>query len=178
MKIFSSLADIELPLGVGEFRLMTRKVVNSFATLPESERFVRGLFAWLGFKTETIYFSRNAREHGKSRFSFRKLLNLAIDGIVSFSTKPLRMSIALGFFSSFVAFIFSLIVIFQKVFHKIAVPGYTSLAFLILFLAGIQLFSIGILGEYIGKILMETKRRPIYVVSEMYGKIGSKKDEN
>ena len=174
MKIFSSLADIDLPLGVGEFRLMTRKVVDAFGMLPESQRFVRGLFAWLGFKTETIYFTRNARDHGKSRFSLRKLLNLAIDGIVSFSTKPLRLSIGLGFVSAFVAFIFSVVVIFEKVFHKVAVPGYTSLAFLILFLGGIQLFSIGVLGEYVGKILMETKRRPIYLVNEKYGRNGNK----
>jgi glycosyltransferase involved in cell wall biosynthesis len=169
MRAFARVAEIEMPLGVGEFRLMTRQVVDAFSALPESQRFVRGLFAWLGFETEIIEFERKARVHGRSTFSFTRLLNLGINGIVSFSTKPLRLSIGFGICAASVSLILSLVVLFEKFFHRVPVPGYTSLAFLILFLGGIQLFSIGILGEYLGKVLLESKRRPIYIVKEKYG---------
>jgi len=172
-RLFNSLADIEMPPDVGEFRLMSRKVVDAFCLLPESERFVRGLFAWLGFKSETVEFERNSREIGKSRFSYRKLFNLAIDALISFSTKPLRISIGLGLFASASSFCISAFVAFEKIFNHIAVPGYASTTFLILFLGGIQMFSIGLLGEYVGKILIESKRRPIYIIAEKYGEGGN-----
>ena len=168
IKFFSKLADIEIPADVGEFRLMTRKVVDAFTELPESQRFVRGLFSWLGFSTATIEFDRQSRDNGKSRFSYGKLLNLGIDGIVSFSTKPLRISIGLGLTAAVFSFFLSIGVVFEMIFRKVPVQGYTSLAFLILFLGGIQLFSIGVLGEYVGKVLLESKRRPIYIISEKY----------
>ena len=168
IRSFSKLADVEIPSGVGEFRLMTRKVIAAFTELPESQRFVRGLFAWMGFSTATVEFDRQSREKGKSRFSYGKLLNLGIDGIVSFSTKPLRISIGLGLTAAIFSFILSIGVVFEKIFWKVPVQGYTSLAFLILFLGGVQLFSIGVLGEYVGKVLLESKRRPIYIISEKY----------
>ena len=168
IRTFSKLAEIEIPSGVGEFRLMSRKVVDAFKELPESQRFVRGLFSWMGFSTATIEFDRQSRDNGKSRFSFGNLINLGIDGIVSFSTKPLRISIGLGLTTAIFSFVLSIAVVFEKVFRKVPVQGYTSLAFLILFLGGIQLVSIGVLGEYIGKVLMESKRRPIYIISERY----------
>lgn len=167
-KVFANLSDIVMPADVGEFRLMTRKVILAFSELPESQRFVRGLFAWMGFKTATVEFNRKSRDNGTSRFSYKRLFNLAIDGIVSFSIKPLRLSIGLGLTVAIISSTLSLVVIFQKLFHKVSVPGYASIAFLILFLGGVQLFAIGILGEYIGKVLLEAKRRPNFLVSERY----------
>jgi glycosyltransferase involved in cell wall biosynthesis len=165
-RIFSKLTDIQVDPGIGEFRLMTRKVVDAFTALPESQRFVRGLFAWMGFKTQTVEFERQTRKIGKSRFSYARLMNLAIDGIVSFSTKPLRLSVGIGLLTSFSAFVLSLVLLIEKIINNISVPGYTSMVVIILFLGGVQLFSIGVLGEYVGKILLETKRRPLYIVSE------------
>jgi glycosyltransferase involved in cell wall biosynthesis len=163
---FSKLSDFVLPDGVGEFRLMSRKVVDAFSELQESERFVRGLFAWMGFNTEVIEFHRIARNQGRSRFSLSRLFNLGVDGIVSFSIKPLRLSITLGLFTSVIALIYSVVILVEKLQHNVPVAGYASLAFLILFLGGVQLLSIGILGEYLGKTLLESKKRPIYLISE------------
>jgi glycosyltransferase involved in cell wall biosynthesis len=168
LSLFSKLSDIEIPPDVGEFRLMSRKVVESFSQLHESERFVRGLFAWMGYKTEVIEFQRTSRSQGKSRFSFSKLLNLGVDGIVSFSIKPLRIAISMGIATSGIAFIYSIVILVERINNKVSIPGYASLAFLILILNGIQLLSIGVLGEYIGKTLMESKKRPIYLISEKH----------
>ena len=170
LHLFSKLTDIEMSPDVGEFRLMSRKVIDAFAQLGESERFVRGLFAWMGFSTEVIEFERVARYHGKSRFSFSKLFDLGIDGIVSFSIKPLRISIGLGIITSGFALFYSIVILIKKLTNQIPVAGYTSIAFLILFLGGIQLLSIGVLGEYVGKTLLESKKRPIYLVSERVNK--------
>lgn len=168
LSLFSKLSDIDIPLGVGEFRLMSRKVVESFSQLQESERFVRGLFAWMGYKTEVIEFQRISRSEGKSRFSFSKLLNLGVDGIVSFSIKPLRIAISIGMATSGIAFIYSIVIAVEKINNNVPIPGYASLAVLLLILSGIQLLCIGVLGEYIGKTLMESKKRPIYLISEKY----------
>ncbi len=170
-RLFDRLSDIALPADVGEFRLITRKVVVAFKELPESQRFVRGLFAWMGFRTETVEFSRNKRDFGKSRFSISRLFSLGMEGIVSFSVKPLRISMGLGLVSSGLAIAYSLVILIQKIFHNIPVTGYASLAFISLFLGGIQLFSIGVLGEYVGKTLLESKRRPIYLISEKYPRV-------
>ena len=167
-RVFAKLSDVELPPDVGEFRLMSRKVVDAFKNLPESQRFVRGLFAWMGFRTESVDFIRNKRDFGGSKFSAGRLFNLGIDGIVSFSVKPLRISMGLGLLSSGLAIAYSVVILYQKISHKVTVTGYASLAFISLFLGGIQLFSIGVLGEYVGKTLMESKRRPIYIISERY----------
>lgn len=166
--LFKYLSENAIPEGVGEFRLMNRKVVDAFKQIPESQRFVRGIFAWMGFESKTIEYFRQDRKKGKSSFSVGRLLNLGIDGIVSFSIKPLRMSIACGFTIAISSFIAMLFILFQKLRHSIDLPGYTSIVIIMLFLGGIQLVAIGILGEYLGKTMLEAKRRPIYFISERY----------
>lgn len=170
MWFFHNLSDIQIPKDVGEFRLMTKKVVEAFRTLPESERFVRGIMAWLGFKTVCIDFERDPRKHGKSKFSLFTLGNLAVNAITSFSTKPLRISMALGIFVSGISLVLSAFIFMNRIFNDVKVPGYSSLAFLILFLGGLQLFSIGVVGEYLGKVMLESKRRPVYLISETYNR--------
>ena len=167
-KIFSSLADVDVPVDVGEFRLMTRKVVDAFCALPESQRYVRGLFAWMGFKTSIIEFERKSRNNGRSKFTFLKLLDLGINGIVSFSTKPLRILIATGFGISLTTFALGFWVLIRKILGSYSIPGYTSLAFLVSFLGGMQLFTLGLVGEYVGKAMLEAKRRPLYFIDHRF----------
>jgi glycosyltransferase involved in cell wall biosynthesis len=172
-RIFRLFSDVDLPSGVGEFRLMDRRVVESFAQLSESQRFVRGLFAWLGFKTKTLEFDRPARQEGKSRFTYLRLLNLAIDGITSFSVVPLRLATLIGILGSISTFLYGLVLLILALFHKISVPGYASLLITVLLLGSIQLLTIGIVGEYVGKTLLESKRRPAFIVREVYCRDGN-----
>lgn len=164
--LFNSLSDTELPKFVGEFRLMDKKVVNAFRQLPESQRFVRGLLAWMGFETSTIEFARPARKDGDSSFSVLKLINLGLQGLTSFSVKPLRLSAYIGAIGSTTTIAYAAYILYLALNDGISIPGYASTLLAVLFLGSIQLLSIGVLGEYIGKILLETKKRPIYLISE------------
>jgi glycosyltransferase involved in cell wall biosynthesis len=167
-RLFSKISTVKLENNVGEFRLMNRKVINAFNTLPESERFVRGMFAYLGFQSDVVEYSRPARSSGKSNFTFLKLLNLGIDGFVSFSTKPLRFATYLGFIGSLLSMSYGIAIVLLQLQGKIKVSGYTSILASILILGSLQLLTIGILGEYVGKTLMEAKRRPAYVISQKW----------
>jgi len=162
-KTITRVSEVDFVNGASDFRLMKRKMVDAILAMTEHHRFSKGIFAYVGFNTKYIPYEVAKREHGKSKWSFFKLTKYATDGIVSFSTAPLKISTALGFLTSFAAIVYLLWVIIEKICFGIAVPGYATLAVLILFLGGIQLLSLGIIGTYIAKMHIEVKKRPIYI---------------
>jgi len=165
-KFHNKISNINIPNNVGDYRLMSRKVVQEIQKLPESQRFMKGLFAWVGFKTSTIEYKRESRVAGESSFNGWKLWNFALDGITSFSTVPLRVWLYLGIIIAGLAFVYGSIIILKTLIFGIDSPGYASMITVVLFLGGIQLMGIGILGEYIGRIYMESKNRPVYIIEE------------
>ncbi len=166
-KLINSLSSFHIPEDVGDFRLMNRKSVEALKKLPERNRYMKGLFAWIGMNTYTMEYDREPRTGGgKAKMNYVKLINLAIEGITSFSTYPLRIALFLGVFSALFGFVFGMWIIFKTLIIGEIVKGYTSTIALITFLGGIQLLTIGIVGEYIGKIYLETKQRPIYLVKK------------
>lgn len=169
-RLHNRLADVKIPDNVGDFRLMTREVANAVSALPESRRFMKGLFAWVGFRTATVSYSRDRRVAGNSKFSGWKLWNFALEGITSFSTMPLRIWTYFGLLVSVLAFAYATFLVIRTLVHGIDVPGYASLLVSILFFSGVQLIGIGILGEYIGRIYIEAKRRPLYLIRARYGR--------
>jgi glycosyltransferase involved in cell wall biosynthesis len=166
-KVYNIVSDFKLPENVGDFRLMDRKVVDIIKEFPERKRFMKGIFAFAGFKTSTVEYKRPERNRGTTKWSYWKLWNYAIDGITSFSTFPLKISTYLGLFVTVLTFTRGLWILFKTIFLGIDVPGYASLSIAMLFLGGIQLMSLGIIGEYIGRIYVESKRRPIYIIKEI-----------
>jgi len=167
-KMHNKISDIEIPNNVGDYRLMSRKVVNELKRLPETQRFMKGIFAWLGFKTAVIEYRRDERIAGKTSFNGWKLWNFALDGITSFSTAPLRVWLYIGTVLAFISFIYGSWIIIRTLVFGADVPGYASMITIVLFLGGIQLIGIGILGEYIGRIYLEAKNRPVYIIEDEY----------
>ena len=168
-RLLNRLSDVPIPLDTGDFRLMSRDVVDTLRAMPERDRFVRGMVSWIGFKQTALPYSRTVRFAGQSKYPLRKMLRFAIDGILSFSRKPLQVSIALGVFSAFSSMLGIIYALIMRFFSDIWVPGWTTLMIAVLFIGGVQLICTGILGEYIGRIYEETKRRPLYVVQEFHG---------
>lgn len=166
--INKSITDYSIPDNVGDFRLLDRKVIEALKLLPERRRFMKGIFSWVGFKTTTIEYIRQARTRGKSKFNIWKLWNFALEGITSFSTIPLRIWTYIGATVSLLAIFYACFIIIRTLILGIDVPGYASLIVAILFMGGIQLIGIGIIGEYIGRIYYETKQRPIYIINKIY----------
>lgn len=160
------ISNVHVPPGVGDFRLMDKRVVEALRKLPENHRFMKGLFAWVGFRTVTVLYSPAERAQGSSSFNLWKLWNFALEGITSFSTAPLRIWSYLGACVSAVALIYAGIIVLKTLLHGADVPGYASLMVGTLFLGGVQLIGIGVLGEYVGRIYNEVKRRPVYLVRE------------
>ncbi|MBB3006209.1 glycosyltransferase family 2 protein [Cupriavidus alkaliphilus] len=169
-RVHNRLSDTPIPENVGDYRLMDRMVVDALKLLPERRRFMKGLFAWVGFRSTTIEYVRDRRVAGNTKFSGLKLINFAIEGITSFSTAPLRLTTYAGIVVSLLAFIYAAAVVIRTLVHGIDWPGYSSLIAVVLFLGGVQLISVGIVGEYIGRIYMESKGRPVYLVQRRYGK--------
>ncbi len=163
------LASDKIPEHAGDFRLLDRKVVDVIRAMPERNRFMKGLFAWSGFKQTAVEYDRVEREVGTTKFRYWKLWTLALDGITSTSTVPLRVWSYLGFVIAFFAFVFAVFIIVRTAISGADTPGYASLMTAVLFFGGLQLMSLGVLGEYVGRILTETKGRPIYVVRETLG---------
>ena len=163
-----SISNIELPENVGDFRLMDRAVVEALKRLPERQRFMKGLFAWLGFKTVVIDYARTPRAAGKSKFSGFKLWNFALEGFTSFSTTPLKIWTYLGALGAAIALLYAVFIMVRTLMFGNEVPGYASLFIAVTFFGSVQLISIGVLGEYIGRIYMETKQRPIYIVRKFH----------
>lgn len=166
--ILNRLADIGIPKNVGDYRLMDRRVVDAVKALPESRRFMKGIFAWVGFRTETLDYVREERVAGASKFNGWHLWNFALEGITSFSTVPLRAWLYIGFSIALISIVYGLAIVTKTVVFGVQVPGYASLIVSVLFLGGVQLIGIGVLGEYIGRIYLESKRRPIYIVREVH----------
>ena len=167
-KMHNKISDIEIPHNVGDYRLMSRRVVEELKKLPETQRFMKGMFAWLGFKTAVVEYKREERAAGDTSFDGWKLWNFALDGITSFSTAPLRVWLYVGIVLAFIAFLFGAWIVVKTLLFGSDTPGYASMITVILFLGGIQLMGIGILGEYIGRIYLESKNRPIYIVENEY----------
>ena len=167
-KMHNKISDIEIPHNVGDYRLMSRRVVEELKKLPETQRFMKGIFAWLGFKTAVVEYKREARAAGDTSFNGWKLWNFALDGITSFSTAPLRVWLYVGIVLALIAFLFGAWIVVKTLLFGSDTPGYASMITVILFLGGIQLMGIGILGEYIGRIYLESKNRPIYIVENEY----------
>lgn len=168
-RVLSAVSNIEIPQQVGDFRLMDAQVVAAMRALPERTRFMKGLFAWVGFKTTTVTFERPQRQSGQAQQRFWKLWNLAKDGIFSFTTMPLRWMTQLGMTISLLTFIYALFLLTRVLIFGVDVPGYASLMIVVLGIGGIQLVCIGVLGEYIGRIFQESKQRPLYIISEALG---------
>ncbi len=167
-KTHNQISNISIPNNVGDYRLMTRRVVDAIKLLPENQRFMKGIFAWVGYPTTTIEYKREVRIAGETSFNGWKLWNFAIDGITSFSTVPLRIWLYIGVSISFLSFLFGITIIIKTLIYGIDLPGYASMLTIILFLGGIQLMGIGILGEYLGRIYNEAKGRPIYIIEGEY----------
>ena len=167
-KLNNKTPEIEMPQNVGDFRLFTKKVLNAINSLPENQRFMKGIFAWVGFRSITIEYEEQERIAGSSKFNGWKLWNFALQGITGFGTLPLRIWTYIGFIVSFLAFIYASFLILRTLIMGIDLPGYASLVVIILFLGGLQLIGIGILGEYVGRIYMESKRRPPFIIDEIY----------
>ena len=167
-RINNKISDTPLTPNVGDFRLMDRKVVEALNQLPESSRFMKGLFAWVGFKTTHVNYTRPQRIAGKTKFNGWKLWNFAIEGITSFSTSPLRIWTYLGIIVSLISFFWAFRIIIRVVILGIDLPGYASIMVAVIFLGGLQLIGIGVLGEYLGRTYLESKRRPIYLVRNIY----------
>ncbi|REH90718.1 glycosyltransferase [Staphylococcus felis] len=158
--------DIELEDGVGDFRLLSQRAVRSLVSMGEYNRFSKGLFAWIGYNTKTLHYKNVERELGESKWSFGSLFNYAIDGLISFNNKPLRTMIYLGMAIFGVSMIYIIYLLIDTIMHGVSVPGYFTTMAAILFIGGIQLMSIGVVGEYIGRIYYEVKQRPKYIIQE------------
>jgi glycosyltransferase involved in cell wall biosynthesis len=168
-RLHGRMTDIDLPENAGDFRLMDRRVVDALNAMPESCRFMKGLFAWAGFRTASVDYVRQPRAAGRSKFSGWKLWNFALEGITSFSTLPLRIWTYAGFLVAAGALVYALAVAVRTLAFGVDVPGYASLAVLILLFGGLQMIGMGMIGEYVGRIYMESKRRPLYFVRARFG---------
>jgi len=176
--LFSKLTHPRIPQNVGDFRLMDREVVNAIKRLPERSRFMKGLFAWIGYEAETVEYDREARSAGETKWNYWKLWNFALDGITSFSSLPLRVWSYLGFGVSLFAMAYLGFTVAKTMIFGLDVPGYASLMSVILFFNGILLVGIGVIGEYLARIFTEVKARPLYIVSETIGiKASGQSDE-
>jgi glycosyltransferase involved in cell wall biosynthesis len=171
-KIFGSVGETSLPEGAGDFRLLDAQAVAALRAMREHARFSKGLYAWIGFKSIGVSFDAAPRLHGSSKFSYRKLTHLALDGLMSFSTMPLKVWTFIGSAISGLALALAAFYLIRTLISGVDVPGFASLIVSITFFAGIQLLSLGVLGEYIGRIFAEVKRRPLYLIEERVG-VGS-----
>lgn len=171
-RLHNRIAEQKLPENVGDFRLMDRCVVQALQSLPESRRFMKGLFAWVGFRTTYVDYVRPARAAGATKFNGWRLWNFALEGITSFSTEPLRIWTYLGLGVSLISFAFAIFIVLRALIHGIDLPGYASLMVAVTFLGGLQLIGIGVLGEYLGRTYIESKRRPVFLVRRIYSTKG------
>jgi dolichol-phosphate mannosyltransferase len=167
-RILKALTNIDIPLDAGDFRLMSRRAVDRFKQLREKDRYVRGLVSWIGFKQTGVYYERDKRYAGETKYPYKKMIKFALDGITSFSSIPLKLATILGYVTSFFALLYALSVFVQKAIG-ITVQGWATMMVGMLFLGGVQLICLGIIGEYIGRIFDETKKRPIYVIEHIHG---------
>ena len=167
-RVHNALSEPEIVENVGDFRLMDRSVIEALRRLPESRRFMKGLFAWVGFRSAVVGFERPPRMTGVSKFTGWRLWNLALEGFTSFTTAPLRIWTYIGGIAALVSFAYGTYLVFRTMLRGVDVPGYASVFVAVVFLGGLQLVGIGVLGEYLGRTYIETKNRPVYVVRRVY----------
>ena len=168
-RLFDAVSEVPIPRDAGDFRLLDRRVVDALLRLPERSRFMKGLFAWVGFKQTELSFERQGRSAGTSAWTYWRLWNFALDGVTSFSSLPLKVWSYVGVVISLLAFTYAIFLALLKLVRGIDVPGYTSLMVVVLFLAGIQLITLGVIGEYLGRVYTEVKHRPLYLLRETHG---------
>lgn len=166
-RLMRKLSRIEIPPDTGDFRLMSRRAVDALLSLREQHRFMKGLFAWVGFRTRAVDYDRAPRASGTSKFNYWRLWNLALEGITSFTIAPLKLATYLGLATAAFSFLYGVWIIFKTLWFGEVVPGYPTLMVTVLFLGGVQLFFTGILGEYLGRIFDESKRRPLYFAQDV-----------
>ena len=169
-KIINGISDVPFVNGASDFRLMKRRMVDAIVEMGEYHRFSKGIFSFVGFNTEYIPYTVEERESGESKWGFRKLLKYAFEGIVSFTTFPLKIGTYIGVFSALASMIYLIVVVIQKLAFGINVPGYATIVVLLLLIGGLQLFCLGMIGEYLSRIYVQVKDRPIYVLKEHLGK--------
>ena len=172
--VLQKTTRVPIQIDTGDFRLLDRKCILALREVRENQRNMKALFSWIGYKKKEIVYRRSPRAAGKTHFNYLRLVNLAIDGITSFTTAPLRVATVVGLVVALASFIYIFVIVFKTLIWGVDVGGYASLMSVILFLGGVQLTAIGVLGEYIARIFMETKGRPVYLVGEM--KINEKKN--
>ena len=165
-KVINRMSEVDFVNGASDFRLMNRKMIDAVVAMGEYHRFSKGIFGFVGFNTKFIPYEVQVRENGASKWNFFKLFRYAIEGIISFSSFPLKLSAYVGFFSAFVSVIYLILVVIKRLVYGVDVPGYASIVVLVLFLGGLQLMSLGILGEYMSKVYEQVKDRPIYILKE------------
>jgi dolichol-phosphate mannosyltransferase len=168
-RVFRRMTDVDMPLDVGDFRLVDRRALDAFRSMRESNRYVRGMFSWIGFRQVGVPFRREERFAGETKYPFGKMMKFATDGIVSFSAAPLRLALKIGFAVSGLSFLIGAMFLVSKILGLYSVPGLASIAVFVAFLGGIQLLLLGIVGEYIARIHDEVKRRPLYLVRDTQG---------
>lgn len=166
-RLLNRISDVEIPPDTGDFRLLSDQAVQAVRNLPERVRYMKGIFAWVGFRQKEILYERDARAAGRTKWGFLKLMRLALDGITAFSTTPLRIASYVGFVTALGAFAVGVFFIFKTLVFGDPVPGFPSLITWILFLGGVQLMAIGVLGEYVGRLFTESKQRPHYLISSV-----------
>lgn len=167
--ILQKMSSVPMQRDVGDFRLLDKQCLNALRLMRESQRYTKGLFSWIGFEKKEVLFDRDARAAGKTKWNYWKLLNLAIEGITSFTIAPLRASAFVGCILAFIALLYMLFIVLRTLICGEDVPGYPSLVSIILFIGGIQLFFLGIIGEYLGRVFNESKFRPLYLVKDYNG---------
>lgn len=167
-RVMNSISEVAIPENVGDFRLMDRAVVDVVRSLPENRRFMKGLFAWAGFRTSVLDYVRPERATGQSRFNALSLLNLAVEGFTSFSSVPLRLATLVGGLTALAAFAYGGFIVLRTLLFGVDLPGYASMISVMLFLSGMQLLALGVIGEYVGRTYLEAKRRPAYVVRKVW----------
>lgn len=165
-KLLQKMTKAEIQKDIGDFRLLDRRTLEALKKLREKQRYTKGMFSWVGFNKKEIFFDCRPRAAGKTKWNYLQLTNLALEGITSYSTAPLRLATIVGFFVSIFSIVYMIITLIQSLIWQNPVKGYPSLMVMILFLGGVQLVCLGIIGEYIGRIFNETKHRPLYIVSE------------
>jgi glycosyltransferase involved in cell wall biosynthesis len=168
-RVFRRMTDVDVPIDVGDFRLVDRRALDAFRSMRETNRYVRGMFSWIGFRQVGVPFRREERFAGETKYPLGKMVKFATDGIVSFSAAPLRFALKIGFAVSGLSFLMGAVFLVSKILGLYSVPGLASIAVFVAFLGGIQLFLIGILGEYIARIHDEVKGRPLYLVRDVQG---------
>jgi glycosyltransferase involved in cell wall biosynthesis len=168
-RTIDSLSQVPIPRNTGDFRLLDRRVVDALKQMPERTRFMKGLFAWVGFKQTSVIYDRPSRYKGETKWNYWKLWNFAIDGITSFSFLPLKVWSYVGLLVAIPSFFYASFLVIRTLIYGIDFPGYASIMVAVLFLGGVQLVSLGVLGEYLGRVYEEVKGRPLYLVRESYG---------